>query len=56
MNASSGRPVVVLGQHERARLVLPLDAVEVEELGEPPLGVVGEAGSPVRVQDVSPLR
>jgi len=38
------------------RLVAPLDAVEVEELCEPPFGVVGEASAPVCVQDVSPLR
>jgi hypothetical protein len=49
------RPTLLVGvEHERARLVVPLDAVEVEELGEAPLGVMGERGSPERVQSRQP--
>jgi len=40
--------VAVLLERERARLVLPDDAVEVEELGELPLRVVREADLLVR--------
>ena len=47
-------PAGVLGQYERVGLVVPLDAVEVKELGEPPLGVMGEPGAPERVQDRQP--
>src|SRR6266536_4929310 len=41
-------PVTVTLERERTRLVLPLDAVEVEELRELALGVVGEAHTLVR--------
>ena len=46
--------LLVCREHERARLVVPLDAVEVEELGETPLGVMSEPGSPERVQSRQP--
>ena len=36
-------PLPVALEYERAGLVLPFDAVEIEKLGELPLGVVREA-------------
>src|SRR5207302_1190362 len=52
-----GLAVAVTFQRERARLVLPLDAVEVEELRELPLRVVRESDlvvwEPTRVLDRS---
>src|SRR5204863_8520031 len=43
-----GTAVTVAFQRERARLVGPFDAVEVEQLGELALGVVSEADELVR--------
>jgi len=55
----SGTILAVPLQRERARLVLPCDAVEVEELRELPLGVVCETDLLVRklldVDDGSPI-
>ena len=61
------RVAVTVGlEHERARLVLPLDGVEVEELRELPFGVVRETHEfvrqlrdgqpPVPVAESSPMR